>query len=316
MTKKVAITLIFALMISLCGCQLAKGEELVENGYSMTDKLIGVFITEDYLDLFDMEAYLNDNLNQIMSGKEIGFEEQAEYEGRIYATPDGYLEDGTPDGYFTFEGLEGYAYFFPEVETETYSALVSNVDPCFSNINNSTHLKDDNVREVITEGVLNVVGDIPDVVFYMNPVYQDKDGYVYLMAGTGVSTTGSGLIGGSMSQSIANELKTTVDGKELTEKYSVKIIYQGVPRPERILVLQMSADSTVLSREEYLPGQLPEQIDPVEGADYIIVETVTREKTIREVFSQEDRWLDTFDPQESGVCTKQQTELLWKDWEA
>lgn len=315
MTKKVSVLLTFALMLSLCGCQLAKGEELVENGYSMTDKLIGVFITEEYLDLFDMEAYLNDNLNQIMSGKEIGFGEQAEYEGRIYATPQGFLEDGSPDGYFTFEGVEGYAYFFPEVETETYSAMVSNVDPCFSNINNSTHLKDDNVREVITEGVLNVVGDVPDVVFYMNPVYQDKNGYVYIVAGTGVGAS-NGLQGAAMTDSMTTETKTIVDGKEMTEKYSVKITYQGVPRPQTIVVLQMSADSVCLHREEYLPGQLPEQIDPVEGADYIIVETVTREKTIREVFSQEDRWLDTFDPQESGVCTKQQTELLWKDWEA
>ena len=315
MTKKCAVILILALMLNLCGCQLAKGEELVETGYSMTDKLIGVYITDEHLELFDMEAYLNDNLNTILSGKVVGPGEQAAYSQRIYATPEGYLEDGRPDGNFTFDGLEGYAYFCPEVETEEYTTTVVNCDPCFSNIHNATHLKDDDLKEVSTEATLYVLGDIADVVFFMNPVYQDKDGYVYLMAGTGVSAS-LGLQDSTMSNTLDTERKTTVEGKEMTERYSIKISYQGVSSPQSIAVLQMSADSTVLSREEYLPGQLPQQIDPVEGTEYIILETVTAEETLREVLSQTDRWMYTFDPQENGICAKQQTELLWKDWDA
>lgn len=312
MTKKVSVLLMFALMVSLCGCQLAKGEELVEHGQSMTDKLIGAFITEEHLDLFDMEAYLNDNLDSIMSGKELGPGEQAQYEGRIYATPAGYLENGLPDGHFTFEGLEGYAYFTPTVEHPEGETTVVNADSCFSDIKNNYHSVDNNLQEISTEATLYVADDVGHVAFFMNPVYQDDSGNVYLMAGTGISSD----MVGSMSQSMDMERKVTIDDVETTEKYAIKITYKGIPRPERIAVLQMDAESRVLSREEYLPGQLPEQIDPVEGADYIILETITREETIREVVPQEERWMHTYDPQDNGICEQQSTEVLWKDWDA
>ena len=312
MTKKVSILLIIALMVSLCGCQLAKGEELVETGESMTDMLIGVFITEEHLDLFDMEAYLNDNLDSIMSGKEIGPGEQAAYEGRIYATPQGYLENGKPDGHFVFEDLEGYAYFTPTVEHPEGETTVVNADSCFSDIKNGYHSKDNNLREISTEATLYVADDVGHVAFYMNPVYQDDSGNVYLMAGTGLHSD----IVGSMSQSMDMERKVTIDDVETTEKYAVQITYKGVPRPERIVVLQMDVQSNVLSREEYLPGQLPEQIDPVKGAEYIIVETINETEVTREVIAKDDRWMHTYDPQENGICEQQSTEVLWKDWDA
>lgn len=313
MTKKIAVLLVFTLMLSLCGCQLAKGEELVETGHSMTDMLIGVFVTEEYLDLFDMEAYLNDNLNKIMSGKRLSEAEQAEYEGRLYATPQGYLENGKPDGEFIFEGVEGYAYFVPIVEHPEGETSVVNSDSCFSDIKNGVHVKDNNLTENTLEATLYAVDDLNEYRFYLNPVYQDQDGNVYLMTGTGVST-GEGMLG-TMSQTINSELKTTIDGVETTERYTVKITYKGVPRPETIAVLQMDGESNLLSREEYLPGQLPEQIDPVDGAEYIIVETINDAGVTREIVSQDERWMHTYDPQENGICEQQQTELLWKDWE-
>lgn len=312
MTKKVSVLLIIALMLSLCGCQLAKGEELVETGYDMTDKLIGVFVTRDYLSLFDMEAYLEDNLDSIMSGKTLSAAEQAEYEGRIYATPQGYLENGKPDGHFTFEGLEGYAYFVPLAETEEASSHIPNSDSCFADIKIGTHVKDDNVTENSVEATMYVVDDLEDYSFFLNPVYQDENGNVYLMAGTGISSNSLG----TMSKFLDSEVKTTVDGVETIERFSVKINFKGVPHPKRIVLLQMDADSNVLHREEYLPGQLPEQLDPADGAEYIVVETHSDTAVTREIVSQEERWLHTYDPQENGICTKQQTEVLWKAWDA
>lgn len=44
----------------LSGCQLAREDE-GENG----DRLVGVFVTTEYIDLFDMERYLNDNLRAV-----------------------------------------------------------------------------------------------------------------------------------------------------------------------------------------------------------------------------------------------------------
>jgi len=313
MTRKMAIVLILTLLISLGGCRLARGEQLQETGYDMTDKLIGVFITEEHLNLFDMEAYLNDNLNKIMAGKELSPAEQEKYEGRIYATPEGYLENGNPNGTFIFEGVEGYAFFVPEVEAEGYRSSVSNCDSCFAGLHLSTHVKDNNIREETRESTIYVVDDRGENLFFMNPVYQDENGYVYLMAGTGVSAQD---LTGAMSQTITSEFKTSVDGVDTTERYTVKINYQAVPHPKQIVVLQMSGDSAVLHRAEYAPGQLPEQIDPVTGAEYIIVETVNERGVTREIVSGETRWMHTYDPQENGICEQQQTEVLWKDWES
>ena len=54
------------LLLSLTGCQLAK----VESGSQ--DRLVGAFITTEYLDLMDMEAYLNDHLDEVTKGEEYG----------------------------------------------------------------------------------------------------------------------------------------------------------------------------------------------------------------------------------------------------
>lgn len=312
MSKKIAVLVVFTLMLSLCGCQLAQEETLAQNGYSVEDRMIGVFVTEEHLDLFDMEAYLEDNLNAIMKGSGEISGDTSKYSGRIYAVPSGYQEDGTPNGDYTFEGLEGYAYFVPLVEMENVKTHVPNADSCFTDIRVGNHVKGDNVTESTVEATMYVVDDLGDYHYYLNPVYQDENGNVYLMAGTGLASNELG----TMSQYMDSELKTTIDGVETTQRYSVKITYQGVPRPETIVVLQMDVDSNVLSREEYQPGELPQQLDPVDGAEYIVLETHNAAGVTREIVSQEERWMHTYDPAESGVCEQQETELLWGQWEA
>ena len=67
MKKKVKV---LALLLALCllsGCSLARPEAEEGNGVSQ-DMMIGVFITREYLDLFDFERYLEDNLNTVVNG--------------------------------------------------------------------------------------------------------------------------------------------------------------------------------------------------------------------------------------------------------
>lgn len=312
MTKKIAVLLVLALMVSLCGCQLAKGEALMQTGTNPQDAMIGVFVTLEHLDLFDIEAYLNDHMNDIMFSDGEVIEDTSEYEGRIYAVPE-YNEDGTLSGDYTFADLEGYMCFTPIVTMDEVATHVSNMDSCFADLHIGSHVKDDEQEESLA-ATMYVVDDLEEYLFFLNPVYQDENGNVYLMAGTGISTM-SGWIG-EMSQSMDNEIINTVDGKSTTERYSVKITFKGVPRPEQIVVLQMDAQSNVLSREEYQPGTLPEQIMPVDGAAYFVVETHNAQKVTREVISDEDRWMNTYVVAENGVCEQQSTEVLWKDWDA
>lgn len=47
------------------------------------DRLVGVFITTEYLDLFDHERFLQDNTDQLLSGKELGEADAGAYQGRL-----------------------------------------------------------------------------------------------------------------------------------------------------------------------------------------------------------------------------------------
>ena len=64
MHKRIFV-LIMVLALALSGCQLAKPEADTQKE---KDMLVGVFITEEHLDLFDMEAYLQDNLGALSGG--------------------------------------------------------------------------------------------------------------------------------------------------------------------------------------------------------------------------------------------------------
>ena len=69
--KIIAICLALIICLGLCGCQLA----LPEGQETGRDRLIGCFITTEHLDLFDFEAYFNDNAHKLVSGGEINLEE-------------------------------------------------------------------------------------------------------------------------------------------------------------------------------------------------------------------------------------------------
>ena len=83
MKKKVKV---LALLLALCllsGCSLARPEAEEGNGISQ-DMMIGFFITLEYLDLFDFEGYLEDNLNTVVNGGgEISPEDSEKYGGRL-----------------------------------------------------------------------------------------------------------------------------------------------------------------------------------------------------------------------------------------
>ena len=102
MKKKVKV---LALLLALCllsGCSLARPEAEEGNGMSQ-DMMIGVFITREYLDLFDFERYLEDNLNTVVNGGgEISPEDSEKYGGRLYA-------EKTGEGYdFGIEGMGAF----------------------------------------------------------------------------------------------------------------------------------------------------------------------------------------------------------------
>lgn len=309
MTKKL-FALALALSVFLCGCSLAQ-EETLDGRSSTGDMLIGVFITEEHLDLFDFEAYLNDNLDKVMNGGLIEGDTSA-YENRIYAVREGKEEDGVSSNYYVFEGLEGYPFFTPTITEgiETYTTIC--MENGISEIKQDIKSVDDSILELTLTGTMYVASDLDYVSFFLNPVYQDVEGNVYLTAGTGLSTNGL-RVGGSMSQNYNEEVTVTTNGESTTKRCYVEVTYEGVNRPEEITVLQMSADHLVLSRETYTPGKLPKEITPLEDTEYFLVETRHAGGTDREIFGRDQVQIKSYVAVENGICENVLTKILWNE---
>lgn len=84
--KKLSIALILALALVLSGCSMLR-----EDGApAQEDRLVGIYITPEYVDTFDLKAYFEDNASSLINGGgEISSQDAAKYSQRIYATDNG-----------------------------------------------------------------------------------------------------------------------------------------------------------------------------------------------------------------------------------
>lgn len=303
---------LFVLLLTACllftGCQLAT-EETSKDGVTSPDRLVGVVVTTEHLDLFDVEAYLEDNLNDIMAGKDA---DQSAYQGRIYAQEEvekSTTEDGVPctTTYYNFDHIGGIQLLYYETQTLLEDGTV------LSDFTNGYCTEGFGALSYggdLNEGTIYVPDDTAEVCIFVNPVYQDAEGRLYLVAGTGLSTNH---IAGSMSQNISEEYTETVNGEETTVKREFKITVEGVHVPEKVVIYQMSGENEILDRQEYVPGQLPEELTPVDGCAYILVEEYAGEEITRELMELGDKTVAVSVRSEKLYCTADVCEILWPE---
>lgn len=252
--RGMAVLLCLLLAALTAGCQLAQPEAAAGE-----DRLVGVYVTLEPLDLFDFAAYAQDHPAWLLSGGgEIGREEEAVYGGRLYAARE---EDGCG---WRFPETAGYAMFLYTDESEHGSVTAS-----------CCELEDAAFAiglESSLEGTLYVM---PASFYsaYCNPVYQSADGAVYLTAGEGISVSGDGMMG-TMTQTISQTRSTAAAGDGGAEEESIAVTVHITPLapPARVAVQQMRADGSVLRRDEYAAAAVPETIVPGADAAYLIVE--------------------------------------------
>ena len=94
--------LISAIILPLSGCTLAKKDA----GEDAKDTLIGVFVTEEYLDLFGTDAYL-----------------YGQYANPLYATVNRHGSDELSDWEVSFQNIRGLNFLAP-IRTKTESHTV------------------------------------------------------------------------------------------------------------------------------------------------------------------------------------------------
>ena len=224
-------TKVLVLLLALCllsGCSLARPEAEEGNGMGQ-DMMIGVFITREYLDLFDFESYLEDNLNTVMNGGgEVSPGDMEKYGGRLYA-------EKTDEGYDF--GTEGMGAFFVQWEQDgvPYSSSYS-IGPMELYL--STVVSDEGTSNEYTGTVYVQCGGTEAFLRPFrqrgraaNPVYQDSEGRVYLTAGSGISSNITE--GMSMTQTVSGEYTTTVDGKAQRYSMRTEVSFCGAERAVR-----------------------------------------------------------------------------------
>jgi len=307
----------------LTGCQLAKEEAELKQE---KDKLIGVYMTTEYVDTFDFERYFEDNIGDIMNGGEVVIEgdEQSAYQNRIYAT---IVEEVSVDEVsgekvthqsYRFMDLEGIGYYSPVCyETEegnSYVAIESDSGICDA----KSHITGTDAGDMIElEGTIYVCPQEEDVVgVYCNPVYQCPDGSVYLVPGQGMSFSGD-VEGASMSHKLEDKVTVKEKGEEKTYVNSVEMHVKTTYAPEKIIVMQMDTFGNKLDSQTYKPEKLPEEIKPLEGTEYFIVETYKQDAVgenivSREMIGKDETFFRTLYVGDKRFCEQTWTNIQWE----
>ncbi len=252
--KKLAIALIFAIALMLPGCSLLREEGEPADA----DRLVGVYITENYIDSFDFEAYVQDNASSLSGGGEISREDAAKYTRRIYAE--------ITDGKTSFP-IEGIAFIAARYEKDGESCTGSDYGDKLADVHLSINVSDDMETTVLT-GKLFADSGAGHMSAYCNPVYQQADGRVYLVPGEGVSANM-----GSMTHSLSESCESAKKG-ERGYGMDITLEVEGRRPSEKLAVLLYSAEGALLSRTEYAPEEMPEEISAA-GAAWAVFEDYT-----------------------------------------
>jgi len=307
-------------LLAFSGCQLAQ-EDKGANAHE--DRMIGVFITTEYLDLFDFEGYLERNLGSFRGGEIQMGRDADQYQGRIVATLTTITLTNEETGEeieteeFIFDGIDGISFFAPTIhateERDSYIASMS--DEAISGGFVYIHMGDDESRRTM-EGTIYVSPSESLTAYYINPVFQSSDGSVYMTSGSGISFSGDG-VGVTMSQTMSAVYTVTEHGRTTTESFSITISVSTMHAPEIIIIMQMDADNAPVLRTEYEPDAMPEVITLEADTAFVIVEShsnsgIDNISIHREIYGRDSDGIETFYDRDDGILVKRWTAIAWE----
>lgn len=258
--KKLSITLILTLALALSGCSMLSED----TAPAQEDRLVGIYITPEYIDTFDFDAYLEDNAAELVGsgGGEISSEDAAKYSQRIYAT-----DNGGREGHIKFP-MWGIPFISARYEDEGESYIGNESSDYMEHGGLHVYSSDEGERYEMSG---TVYADARGhVQAYCNPVYQQTDGSIYLVPGQGMSSDGAG--------TMTFTLSADSDAYGDVPAWGMSIELDITPKypTERVAVLLYGADGSLMSRTEYAPGEVPETIAAGDAA-FAVVEDYARD---------------------------------------
>ncbi len=302
------MVLLCVLLLTLSGCQLAKEEK------ETADQFIGIYLTTEYLDTMDVEAYLNDHLDDVSETLVVEQGEGQEYQEKLYAVD--VSQDPSHPAY-EFPGWEGIAVYcvpVPILDGEGVCWTPGEAPEVFQYHEYSAS---DEMDEIVITADLYVSAEDGPQEFYGNPMYLTPEGKVYLIGGTGISGDFR-QAGTSVSKTIEQTTSITTNEETRQQRCVVKLNVTSVLPLEKTVLLQLDADSQVIQRSEFLPGQVPPSITPAGETAYLVVEShrVSRsgQQTVeRELFDRQDSSFSTYEEGENGFFCRADTSLAWTE---
>lgn len=312
------ITIICALMVSLNGCSLAvKGAET-----DSQDTLIGVFITEEPLDLFDTDAYSLENTVSLSKNSDDAVIDPSGYEKPLYASINRHNSPEPSDWDISFEKVNGLNFFAP-VFKDTDGSFFHHTR--FSDGISDSHTEiteSDEGNETKLSATIYITPQTAkkSITYHLNRVYQTADGKIYVLSGSGVSTDAENREGEIMSVYDDDQTKYLEDQKVKILKTSVTVRFFVMYEPVKITLYQMDMENKVIKQEHFAPGKLPEKLNTENETSYILVETEKKAPDGSRIYTRslydrtekdEDSSMETFYMQKDGIISKQYSEVIW-----
>lgn len=294
-----------ALGLSVClltGCRLAREE--MQAQCPEEDRLVGLFLTEQYLDRGTPEL-------TVSPGGEISFAGNREgIAGTLI------FDEGGPKD-IVFDGIEGYGVYDISVWNEEQGSYTSYAiaDDIFSdgywavNVNDTSETNAAEVTVYVEPGG-------PDT-FYFNPVYQTAGGDVYLLPGTGLSCAGD-VYGASSTHTVSQEWKISENGQETVRSSSFDVCIIHVKQTVSYRLLFMDGDSNVadiMTGEELAElwdaGQW--EITVPAGTAYLVLEQEEEGGDVqRTLCNRGETSMEFLQSAGGGYLVKQQMSMIWE----
>lgn len=303
--------------VSLCSCSLAVADGGENAG---NDRLIGAFITTDYLDLQETENFQNmEDWAQAEDGEVlVGAVSDQQ---RLYGTIDRSGGEDPSDWKVTFGDVAGLSFFSPVwVNEQGEEQQCSQYDEAVSDVRMDIDLSDEKNEYSMSGTVYTSVDQTEKTaVYYVNPVYQTDDGRIYVTTGTGISMSGVSSEGSCMTKTMSEETKVTDNGKTTIERTTVEVNIKNMYRPVKITLYQMDENHEVIAEETFTPDEFPDYIVPEPKTEYLLVETEKEKPSGETVImretcdrgAEEESDLEIFYALGRGGISKHSTQVDW-----